>query len=89
MLRARFLPEFILSGQGEILRYSLNDSEGLGMTAGMDFHIGSRAPPFQTPGEKRGITVASDAGSCRSCVRAPGMRPNPLAAHPYLGQWFA
>ena len=30
--RARFLAEFILSGQGEILRFAQKDSEGLGMT---------------------------------------------------------
>ena len=33
ILRARFLAEFILSGQSEILRFAQNDSEGLGMTA--------------------------------------------------------
>jgi len=32
-LRARFLAEFILRGQGEILRFAQNDSKGLGMTA--------------------------------------------------------
>jgi hypothetical protein len=32
--RARFRAEFILSGQGKILRFAQNDSEGLGMTGG-------------------------------------------------------
>jgi hypothetical protein len=32
-LRARFLAEFTLSGQSEILRFAQNDSEGLRMTA--------------------------------------------------------
>ena len=36
-LRARFLAEFILRGQGEILRFAQNDSEGLGMTAWKGF----------------------------------------------------
>jgi len=31
--RARFLTEFTLSTQGEILRYAQHESEGLGMTA--------------------------------------------------------
>jgi hypothetical protein len=33
MRRARFFAQFILSGQGEILRFAQNDSEGLRMTA--------------------------------------------------------
>jgi hypothetical protein len=33
----RFFAQFILSGQGEILRFAQNDSEGLRMTAGRRF----------------------------------------------------
>jgi hypothetical protein len=36
-LRARFLAEFTLSGQSEILRCAQDDSEGLGMTAWKGF----------------------------------------------------
>ena len=32
-IKARFLAESTLNGQGEIPRYARNDSEGLGMTA--------------------------------------------------------
>ncbi len=35
--RARFLAEFTLSGQSEILRCAQDDSEGLGMTGWQDF----------------------------------------------------
>jgi hypothetical protein len=36
-LRARFLAEFTLSTQSEILRFAQDDSEGLGMTVQMKF----------------------------------------------------
>ncbi len=41
ILRARFLAEFTLSTQSEILRFAQDDSEGLGMTAFKRFHIDS------------------------------------------------
>jgi hypothetical protein len=37
MRRARFFAQFILSGQGEILRCAQDDSEGLRMTEGKRF----------------------------------------------------
>ncbi len=39
VFRARFLAEFALSTQSEILRFAQDDSEGLGMTASREvFH---------------------------------------------------
>jgi len=38
--RARFLAQFILSGQSEILRFAQNDSEGLRMTGGGVLAVG-------------------------------------------------
>ena len=55
MRRARFFAQFILSGQGEILRFAQNDSEGLKMTAGKSFPEACKAPPFQFRGEKFGL----------------------------------
>jgi hypothetical protein len=37
--RARFLAEFTLSTQSEILRFAQDDSEGLGMTLGGESEI--------------------------------------------------
>jgi hypothetical protein len=45
--RAGFLAEFILSGQGEILRFAQNDSEALGMTGGQQ-GIGLDRGDFRT-----------------------------------------
>jgi hypothetical protein len=55
ILRARFLAEFTLSGQSEILLPRLrdqDDSEGLGMTAWRGFSAACKAPPFQARGGK-------------------------------------
>jgi hypothetical protein len=41
--RARFLAQFTLSAQSEILRYAQDDSEGLRMTAGKRFSAASLA----------------------------------------------
>ncbi len=46
-LRARFLAEFTLSGQSEILRCAQDDSEGLGMTAWKGFSAPCEALPFR------------------------------------------
>ena len=46
-LRARFLAEFTLSGQSEILRCAQGDSEGLGMTAWKGLSAACKAPPFR------------------------------------------
>src|SRR5208337_4103252 len=46
-LRARFLAEFTLSGQSEILRCAQDDSEGLGMTSWKGFSAPCEALPFR------------------------------------------
>ncbi len=77
ILRARFLAEFTLSGQSEILRCAQDDSEGLGMTAWRGFSAAcsappkSRLPPFRTRGENCGLTEHSLC-SWSLCVRYQG-----------------
>jgi hypothetical protein len=57
MRRARFFAEFILSGQGGILRFAQSDSGELIMTAEKRFSAACLTPPFPSRASKQQSVV--------------------------------
>jgi hypothetical protein len=74
-LRARFLAQFTLNGQGEIPRFARNDSEGLGMTAWKGFSASCQALANECPNRllKKAILLSSSE-VCRAAKIFPAVR---------------
>ena len=83
-LRARFLAQFTLSGQSEILRCAQDDSEGLGMTAWKGFSAACQAANYygRTAASVMGPYISGRRAAMRSNSHCPGTRTTRLRSAP-------